>query len=161
MFATTDDRPLDEDGAGAAYFDSTGSGFGSAVFYLYACINRALLIENLGGDEDLANTAVAALTRAMATVSPTGKQASFASRARADYIMAECGDDQPRNLAGAFVQPVTGDDLMKASISKLESYRDRLTTAYADNNPAPVIMNVPEGRGSLADVIAHVSAQKS
>ncbi|MCB1521789.1 MAG: type I-E CRISPR-associated protein Cas7/Cse4/CasC [Hyphomicrobiaceae bacterium] len=156
FYTAVDDLKSSSEDAGAGFIGSTG--FGSAVFYLYACINRALLIENLGGNDALANSAISALTHALATVSPTGKQASFASRARADYIMAERGDDQPRNLAGAFVRPVSGKDLMENSIAALEGYRDKLTKAYADNNPAPAIMNVRTGAGTLADIINHVSA---
>lgn len=156
FYTAVDDLKTAAEDAGAGFIGSTG--FGSAVFYLYACINRALLIENLGGNEALAKTAIAALTEAFATVSPTGKQASFASRSRADFIMAERGDDQPRNLAGAFIRPLAGVDLMNDSIAALEGYRDRLTKAYADNNPAPAVMNTAAGSGSLADIIKHVSA---
>ena len=57
--------------------------FGAGIFYLYTCVDRQLLATNLGGDEELAKKAIAALVEAAATVSPTGKQATFASRARA------------------------------------------------------------------------------
>lgn len=39
--------------AGAGHLGETG--FGSALFYTYICIDKDLLVENLGGDEALAN----------------------------------------------------------------------------------------------------------
>jgi len=156
FYTAVDDLKQPDEDAGASFLGNTG--FGSAVFYLYVCINRPLLIENLEGNEGLGRDAITALTRALATVSPSGKQASFASRSRADFILAERGADQPRNLAGAFVSPVTGNDLLTASRNSLVEYRDKLTKAYDDNNPAPMIMDVRAGQGSLADIVSFVSA---
>lgn len=67
--------------AGAGHLGETG--FGSALFYTYICIDKDLLVENLGGDEALANQTIRAFTEAALKVSPTGKQNSFASRAYA------------------------------------------------------------------------------
>lgn len=39
-------------------------GFGSALFYTYICIDKDLLVENLGGDEALANQTIRAFTEA-------------------------------------------------------------------------------------------------
>lgn len=55
-----------------------------------------------GGNEELAKRTIAALTETALTVSPTGKQNSFASRAYATYALAEVGQKQPRSLAAAF-----------------------------------------------------------
>lgn len=90
FYTAVDDLKRPSEDAGAGFVGEQG--FGSGVFYLYACIDRPLLARNLGGDEALATTAVAALVEAAATVSPGGKQASFASRARAHYVLAERGD---------------------------------------------------------------------
>ncbi|MFN4207947.1 MAG: type I-E CRISPR-associated protein Cas7/Cse4/CasC [Agrobacterium albertimagni] len=161
VFVAVDEHPLESEGRGAGHFDSTGVGFGSGVFYTYVCIDRALLIDNLGGNEALARDAIAALTRGLATVSPTGKQASFASRARASFILAERGDEQPRQLSGAFLKPVKGADLMDLSIKALTDYRRRMKQAYgdaADNAANTAIMDItkPDG-GSLTDIIAFVA----
>ncbi len=40
------------------------TGSGSALFYTYICIDKDLLVENLGGDEALANQTIRALTGA-------------------------------------------------------------------------------------------------
>jgi CRISPR system Cascade subunit CasC len=62
------------------------------VFYLYSCVDTALLVRNLDGDTRLAAEACAAFAEAAATIAPRGKQPSFASRARAHYVLAERGD---------------------------------------------------------------------
>ena len=49
------------------------------MFYLYVCVNRVLLLENLVGDHPLAAQALAALVRAAVTASPSGKKNSFAN----------------------------------------------------------------------------------
>lgn len=79
-------RQASED-AGAGHLGETG--FGSALFYTYICIDKDLLVENLGGDEALANQTIRAFTEAALKVSPTGKQNSFASRAYASWALAE------------------------------------------------------------------------
>jgi len=132
-----------EDDAGAAHVGETG--FGSGIFYLYVCIDKALLVKNLGGAAALAARGLDALTEALATVSPTGKQASFASRARADFILAERGHQQPRTLAGAFVKPVNGSDILVDSISRLKTTRKAMDNAYGPCSEDYRIMDVKAG----------------
>ena len=140
--------------------DDAGAGFvgvqefGAGLFYLYICVDRDLLRKNLAGDEALAKAAVAALIEAAATVAPRGKQASFASRARASYLLAEVGPQQPRSLATAFLEPVSGQTLMTSSIADLEEFRTKLDDAYGKCADDCRTMNVPDGKGSLAEVIA-------
>ena len=129
-------------------------GFGSGVFYSYVCVDAVLLKANLGGDEALAKAAVSALIKALATVSPTGKQASFASRARASYILVEKGDQQPRTLAAAFVRPIKGDDLLARSVEELQKTRDDMNLAYGACADAHAIMNVAARVGSLSEIQA-------
>lgn len=153
-YTAVDDLKGPAEDAGAGFIGNAG--FGSGVFYLYVCIDRALLEENLGGDTALANDALAALTTALATVSPTGKQASFASRARASYILAENGDQQPRSLAGAFAKPVGGDDPVGGSVARLREFRASLDKAYGPGADGSREMCVAEENGTLADIIAFV-----
>ncbi len=56
-------------------------GFAAGLFYSYICLNRELLEKNLGGDKNLAQRAIRALTEAAVKVAPEGKQNSFGSRA--------------------------------------------------------------------------------
>jgi CRISPR system Cascade subunit CasC len=155
FYTAVDDLKTPEEDAGAGFMGELG--FGSGIFYLYVCIDKALLVKNLGGDAALAHKAIAALTEALATVSPTGKQASFASRARASYILAEKGSQQPRTLAAAFVRPVTGADYLGASINVLKKARDDMDRAYGACADSHHEMNVPEGVSNLAALEAFVT----
>lgn len=147
-------RPDQREDAGTSFIGVQE--FGAGVFYLYACIDVDLLVRNLDGDVALACDAVGALVEAAATVAPRGKQASFASRARASYILVERGAQQPRTLAAAFLRPVRGDDVLGASITQLRKLRDNLDAAYgagADARSECVV--TPElVEGSLQAVIA-------
>jgi CRISPR system Cascade subunit CasC len=152
FYSAVDDLKLPAEDAGAGFIGEAG--FGSGVFYLYACVDRESLVANLGGDEALAKTAVAALVRAAATVSPSGKQNSFAALARAHYVLAERGDAQPRTLAAAFAHPVRGADLIAASVAKLEETRAAFEAAYGPAADATAVLDVAAGRGTLDDVVA-------
>lgn len=155
-YTAVDDLKGPSEDAGAGFIGEQG--FGSGVFYLYACADVALLARNLGDDAALAGASLAALAEAAATVAPSGKQASFASRARAHYVLAERGDQQPRTLAGAFVPAVEGGDPLGASIAKLRAWRERLDRAYGPGADATEEMDVPGGRGTLAGVTAFCHA---
>jgi CRISPR system Cascade subunit CasC len=151
-YTAVDDLKKPAEDAGAGFLGEAG--FGAGVFYLYACIDRDLLRKNLGGDETLAGTACAALVEAAATVAPGGKQASFASRACASFILAERGSAQPRSLAVAFLKPVDGEDMMAASIKALTGAREKIDAAYGKTTAAEKTMNVPDGQGTLAEILA-------
>ncbi len=113
--------------------------YGAGIFYIYACVDCDLLARNLGGDTGLARDALAALVECAATVAPRGKQASFASRARASFLLAERGSQQPRTLAAAFLNPVRWRDAEGArldgdfaaqSIDRLTRFRKNLDEVY-------------------------------
>jgi len=153
-YTAVDDLKKPSEDAGAGFLGEAG--FGAGVFYLYACIDRDLLRKNLGGDETLAGTACAALVEAAATVAPGGKQASFASRARASFILAERGTAQPRSLALAFLNPVSelAGDMMTASIRALIETREKIDNAYGKSTTADKTINISEGQGTLAEILA-------
>lgn len=143
--------------------EDSGAGFvgvqeyGAGVFYLYVCVNRDLLAQNLDESTALRDSSLAALVEAAATVSPRGKQSSFASRAHASYVMAERGAMQPRSLAAAFLKPVRGEDHGLASVNALEAFRDRLDAAYGARADDRATMNVEAGTGTLNDIIDFVA----
>lgn len=157
FYTAVDDLKTSAEDAGAGFMGELG--FGSGVFYLYVCVDADLLVRNLGGDEALAKAALKAFTEALAKVSPTGKQASFASRSRASYILAERGAQQPRTLACAFARPVRGDDhdLIGDSIKALETTCEAMDKAYGACADARETMNVQAGVGSLAEIQAFVT----
>lgn len=151
FYTAVDDLKKPAEDAGAGFIGELG--FGAGVFYIYACIDRALLEKNLGHDKTLANVAISALIEGLATASPTGKQASFASRARASYLRIEKGDQQPRSLAAAFLKPVRGDDLLDASIAALETLAVDMNTAYGACFDRDFVMNVAKRENTLGGAI--------
>lgn len=126
FFTAVDDLNTREVDAGSAHMGEQG--FGAGLFYQYVCIDCDRLRENLGAT--LAEKAVQALIEAAATVAPTGKQNSFASRAWAYYALAEKGSRQPRALSLAFMKPVREGDMLNDAVSALTSMRDNLDKVY-------------------------------
>lgn len=153
-YTAVDDLKTSAEDAGASFVGEAG--FGSGVYYLYACIDTGLLIENLDGDTKLAARACEALVEALATATPSGKQNSFAHHPRACYVLVEAGPQQPRDLSGAFFQPVRANDLRAASIEALEDMRGKIDAAYGEGCDAHALMNVVDGQGSLAGIKAFV-----
>ena len=148
-FTAVDDLNKHEEDAGAAHLGEAE--FGAGLFYLYVCIDRALLKENLGNNDELVKKAISALVESAVTVSPTGKQNSFASRAYASYVLAEKGDKQPRSLAGAFLKSVSGDDIFDSAVNSLINTRKAFNAVYGDNSD-PKILNVIKGEGTLENL---------
>jgi CRISPR system Cascade subunit CasC len=149
-FTAVDD--LNKGEAGAAHIGE--SGFASAVFYQYVCINRDELKKNLGNDEALTKKAISALVEAALTVAPSGKQNSFASRSRAFYVLAEKGAQQPRSLQLAFVKPVSGSDYASDAIVALDHVRKNMDKVYGACADAREELNVLTGQGSLKELIS-------
>jgi len=158
FFTAVDD--LNRDDAGAGHMGI--SEFGAGLYYLYVCIDRDLLTENLGGDKPLVQKALAALTTAACTVAPTGKQASFASRAYAFFALAEKGDDTPRNLSLAFLKPVgekhgeQDGDIGEVAVARLRKTKAAMDAVYGQE-PTTMAFNVLEGTGMLKDLAAFVA----
>ncbi|MDP2863325.1 MAG: type I-E CRISPR-associated protein Cas7/Cse4/CasC [Desulfobacterales bacterium] len=153
-FTAVDDLNRGKEDMGAGHIGETE--FAAGVFYLYACINRDLLVENLGGDKALADKALVTLVEAAAKIAPSGKQNSFASRARTSYLLAEKGSDQPRSLSVAFLKPVKGEDILSSAIIELEKRRDNFDKVYGPCYDAFKTMNAETGVGSLSDIMSFV-----
>jgi CRISPR system Cascade subunit CasC len=159
-FTAVDDLNDGSEDAGAAHIGETG--FAAGLFYSYICINRELLVDNLGGDEELAMKAIKALIEAAVKVSPDGKQNSFASRAYASYILAEKGDQQPRSLSVAFLKPVTsqgieGADFGSAAIGALTTQRKNMDAVYGPCADDWCEINVFDGKGTLPELLTFVA----
>ena len=156
FYIAVDDLKQSSEDAGAGFVGEVG--FGSGVFYTYACIDTALLIENLSGDAKIAAIAAGALAQALATSTPSGKRNTFAHQTFASHIRAEAGDQQPRSLAGAFFKPVTGDDLLAASIDALTNQAEQMNASYGDCADVVTIMDVARKSGTLAEIRAFAKA---
>lgn len=127
--------------------------YGAGTFYLYACLDASLLVRNLAGDKTLAGTTAEALVEAITTVSPKGKQNSFASRTFGGYALAEMGTRSPRSLAAAFAKPVGTDgenDYEAASKSRLTGLRTNFDKVYGPCASKSAVLDVATGEGSLA-----------
>lgn len=154
-FTAVDDLNKLETDAGSAHIGQLE--FASGLYYTYVCINRDMLIENLNGDEKLASKAISSLVEACAKVAPGGKQASFASRAYASYMLAERGTQQPRSLAVSFIRPVKGDDILTSAILSLEETRKKIEKVYGKCCEEVCSFNAVTGEGSLAKILEFVA----
>ena len=165
FYTAVDDLKKSSEDAGAGFIGELG--FGSGVFYLYACIDRDQLSRNLGGDEGLVSSAIAAFTEGFASASPSGKQNSFAAHSRASYLRVEKGDQQPRSLAAAFFKPVRDDrdhDLLGKSLACLDGDTGlikQMNHAYGDCFTGDYEMRCLPGhplKGSIKEAIAFAAA---
>lgn len=156
-FTAVDDLNSGDEDRGAAHIGETG--FAAGLFYSYICINRDQLVANLSGNADLADRAIAALTEAAVKVAPSGKQNSFGSRAYASFVLAEKGPQQPRSLAVAFLNPVSGLDQESLAISALNRQVEHFDKAYGACADARYALNVPAGDGSFDEMLAFLKSQ--
>jgi CRISPR system Cascade subunit CasC len=155
FFSAVDDLNLGLEDKGAGHIGERG--YGAGLFYLYICINRELLQDNLGGDAALTAQALEALLHAITQVSPTGMQNSFASRAHASYVLAERGNQQPRSLVQAFLKPVKpyGDrDMLALAVDALTKRCDNFDKVYGACADSRSHFDVEKAEGSLAEVVA-------
>jgi CRISPR system Cascade subunit CasC len=150
-FTAVDDLKTAEDDMGAAHVGEVE--FGAGVFYTYICIDRELLVEYLGGERGLAGRVIRALVEAAATVAPRGKQATFASRARASFILAEKGNQQPRSLAVAFLDPVRKNPMLEEAVERIEDTAEKMDRVYGPCASDRARINVITGEGSINTLI--------
>jgi CRISPR system Cascade subunit CasC len=108
------DRTLGDDAGAAGVFDTELT---SGLYYGYVVVDVPLLVSNLTGcrrgdwaagehDRELAARVVENLVHLVAEVSPGAKKGSTAPYSRAELVLVEAGDRQPRTLANAFRDPV-------------------------------------------------------
>lgn len=111
-FTVVDDlrnREEGDDAGAAGVFDTELT---SGLYYGYVVVDVPLLVANLtgckrgewAGDQDrtLAGRVVENLVHLIAEVSPGAKKGSTAPYSRAELVLVEAGDRQPRTLANAF-----------------------------------------------------------
>jgi CRISPR system Cascade subunit CasC len=137
--------------------------FGAACYYGYATCDVPLLGRNLGARSPqgrvvddaaraLARKALVPLTRAIATVVPTGKKSGTAPNARAEFVEVVFRSTAPLSYANSFLRAVdgreAGGDMMAAAIARLCRHRDTMEAAYGDTVLARFVLalndNVPQ-----------------
>ncbi|MCG8598335.1 MAG: type I-E CRISPR-associated protein Cas7/Cse4/CasC [Kiloniellales bacterium] len=106
-FTAVDDLKREEDDSGADTIQETE--LTSGLFYGHVVIDLPGLIANCGGQRDLAARVVHNLVHLIAEVSPGAKRGSTAPFGRADLMLIEAGDRQPRNLATAYREAIPHD----------------------------------------------------
>ncbi len=158
-FTAVDDLNRGNEDVGAGHVGE--SEFGAGVFYLYVCINRDLLHDNLSQDDELTQRTLRRLVESALTVSPTGKQNSFASRAYASYALVETGTQQPRSLSVAFLKPVSGQDILQDAVQQFETTRNNMAQVYGQTWSDARHFNAVRGEGTLNDVLDFASALQS
>jgi CRISPR system Cascade subunit CasC len=138
-FTVVDDLAREEE-TGAAHANDMELGAG--IFYGYVVVDVPLLMSNLTGcdrkdwkrqDPSEARELLSWLIRAISEVSPGAKLGSTAPYARAECVMMECGDSQPRSLANAFLKPIRPRSVanpMAESITAMASYLSALDNMY-------------------------------
>lgn len=125
-FTAVDDLKRDEDDSGADTIQETE--LTSGLFYGYVVIDLPGLIANCGGDRDLAGCVVHNLTHLIAEISPGAKRGSTAPFGRADLMLIEAGDRQPRSLAGAYRRAIPHD--REKAVEELDRHLVRLDDTY-------------------------------
>jgi len=152
FFTAVDDLNTREEDAGSAHMGEQG--FGAGLFYVYVCIDRDLLKENLSGNAELTSKAIRALIESAAKVAPTGKQNSFASRAWAYYGLTEKGSRQPRSLSLAFMKPVREGNMLADAAKALETMRGNLDKVYYEGKAEPSrYFDAVTGEGSFQKLL--------
>lgn len=154
-FTAVDDLNEKNDDAGAAHIGERG--FAAALFYTYICINNDLLIENLGGNEELANKTLKAFTETAIKVSPSGMQNSHASRAFASFVLAEKGDVQPRSLSVSFLKPIEGKNYIEDSIATLIKHQENMDKVYGNCAEDRKTINAIAGEGTMEELLTFVA----
>ena len=123
-FTAVDDLSVDDPGADTIQETELTSG----LFYGYVVVDLPLLIQNLGGDVELAGAVLHNFVYLIAEVSPGAKLGSTAPYGRASLMLLEAGDRQPRSLAEAYRRPCRPDAF--AAADAMRSHLTRLDEAY-------------------------------
>jgi CRISPR system Cascade subunit CasC len=140
-FTAVDDKGAD---------DETGAGmigaleFNSATFYRYAALDARKLVENLGGDRELALKGIAAFAEAMVRAIPTGKQNTFAAHNPPSFVGVVLRHASPFNLANAFEKPVVPSrdrPLTAASVEALANCEQRVARLYGDERDTWAVLD--------------------
>jgi CRISPR system Cascade subunit CasC len=131
---------------GAAFLGSgdTETFFNAAVYYKYLNIDTDGLLKNLGdGDVKKVSRAAGVMVEASALATPTGKQNSFAAHSVPEFVLVEVSQrKQPISYANAFLRPVEGDDLMRASVDSMSDYCGSVGAAFAPAGTKRFLLSV-------------------
>lgn len=139
FFTVVDDLAGDETGAAHAGDMELGGG----IFYGYLVVDVPLLVSNLTGCGQKewkeqrfkdASDLLTLLINAATQVSPGAKLGATAPYSKAECVVLEVGDRQPRSLANAYLDPVNirtkGAHPMGLSIKAMAQYMEAMDKMY-------------------------------
>lgn len=144
FFTAVDDLSSDEE-TGAGMMGVTG--FNSACFYRYACLDWEQLLKNLNGDAALAKRTVEGFLRASLLATPSGKQNSFAAQNPPSFALAVIRNDgMCWSLANAFENPVSPgrEGLIRNSVAALDRYWGQLNALYGNGKTSTAVISLVE-----------------
>jgi CRISPR system Cascade subunit CasC len=108
--------------------------YNSSTYYEYLNVHWEQLVDNLGGDMEMARRAVLALLEAAATAQPSGKQNTFAAHNLPDLVLVEVREKNlPVSYANAFLEPARhsrNQTVMADAVAKLDEYMARVCRTY-------------------------------
>ncbi len=136
-FYTAVDQLRPDDTAGADMLGTVE--FNSACFYRYLNVDVTELQKNLQGDEDLTKATVEAFIRSAISAIPTGKQNSFATHEKPNFVLAVVREAGMCSLANAFEKPAKANQtkgLVEDSIEKFAEHWDEVSGVYGDDAKA-------------------------
>lgn len=142
-FFTAVDELQPADMAGSAHMGDTD--LASSLFYGYVVVDVDALVENLGGDRDLAAEVTSRLVKLIATVSPGAKRGSTAPYAYASTVLVEAGTALPRSLAEAFRTPVK-PETHAATEAALAAYLSNYDAMYETGESRAALSLQPDSQ---------------
>jgi len=159
-FTAVDDLKREEDDSGADTIQETE--LTSGLYYGYVVIDLPGLIANCAGDAELAAQVVHHLIYLIAEVSPGAKLGSTAPYGRAEFLLLEAGERQPRSLAAAYRKAVAPDldQALSALVRHLEALDQAYATGEVRRHLALAEATPPASeRGSLAELATWAAAR--
>ena len=160
-FSALDDLVAAEGELGSGHINT--SELTSGLFYTYVVVDLRQLVSNLSNDRALAADMLQRLVHLIATVSPGAKRGATAPYACAELVLAEAGQQQPRTLANAFMNPVPKQGAKEHAAAAIGDYLGRYDTMYGTHEGrrmATMIEPVPDHTGERAtlDAVAQWAA---
>ena len=125
-FTAVDDLKKGEDDSGADTIQETE--LTSGLFYGYVVIDLPSLVTNCSRDRELVARVVHNIVHLIAEVSPGAKLGSTAPYGRAQLMLLEAGDRQPRSLAAAYQRPVAHN--LDKAVAALDAHLVKLDEIY-------------------------------
>lgn len=136
FFTAVDDLHASAD-PGADHMGETG--FNSACFYRYACLDTAQLERNLGAHADQAVHIARAFAEAFVKAVPSGHQNGFAAHTLPALVLMVARNGQPFSLVDAFEQAVRateGRSVLEQAVRRLDAHWAEVQTMYGSGDVA-------------------------